>query len=58
MNYPVLQGLGHDDVQDAYGPIFGIPVTRADLARRQDLREAHRHDGEGRRSRREIKALL
>ena len=27
MNYPVLQGLGHDDVQDAYGPIFGIPVN-------------------------------
>src|SRR3954465_9071413 len=27
MNYPVLQGLDHDDVQDAYGPIFGIPVT-------------------------------
>ena len=27
MNYPVLQGLGHDDVQDAYGPIFGIPVS-------------------------------
>jgi peroxiredoxin len=27
MNYPVLQGLGHDDVQDAYGPIWGIPVT-------------------------------
>ena len=21
MNYPVLQGLDHDDVQDAYGPI-------------------------------------
>src|ERR1051325_6700143 len=27
MNYPVLQGLGHDDVQDAYGPMWGIPVT-------------------------------
>jgi thiol-disulfide isomerase/thioredoxin len=27
MNYPVLQGLGHDDVQDAYGPIVGIPVS-------------------------------
>jgi peroxiredoxin len=27
MNYPVLLGLGHDDVQDAYGPIFGIPVN-------------------------------
>ena len=27
MNYPVLQGLGHDAVQDAYGPILGIPVS-------------------------------
>ncbi len=27
MNYVVLQGLDHDDVQDAFGPIFGIPVT-------------------------------
>ena len=27
MNYVVLQGLGHDDVQEAYGPLWGIPVT-------------------------------
>ena len=27
INYPVLQGLGHDDVQEAFGPIFGIPVN-------------------------------
>ena len=27
MNYTVLQGLDHDEVQDAFGPIFGIPVT-------------------------------
>jgi thiol-disulfide isomerase/thioredoxin len=27
MNYVVLQGLDHDDFQDAYGPMFGIPVT-------------------------------
>jgi thiol-disulfide isomerase/thioredoxin len=27
MNYLVLQGLDHDDMQDAYGPLFGIPVT-------------------------------
>jgi len=27
MNYPVLQGRDHDDVQDAFGPIFGIPTT-------------------------------
>ena len=27
MNYPVLQGLGRDDVMDAYGPMIGIPVS-------------------------------
>jgi len=27
MNYTVLQGLDRDDIQDAYGPLFGIPVT-------------------------------
>lgn len=27
MNYPVLQGLGHDDLMDAYGPLWGIPVS-------------------------------
>jgi thiol-disulfide isomerase/thioredoxin len=27
INYPVLVGLGRDDVQDAFGPIWGIPVT-------------------------------
>jgi peroxiredoxin len=27
INYPILQGLGHDDVQEAYGPIWGIPIN-------------------------------
>jgi thiol-disulfide isomerase/thioredoxin len=27
MNYLVLQGLDQDAMQDAYGPMFGIPVT-------------------------------
>jgi peroxiredoxin len=27
MNYPVLVGLGRQDLQDAYGPIWGIPVS-------------------------------
>jgi len=27
MNYPVLIGLGHDEVQDAYGPVIGIPIS-------------------------------
>jgi thiol-disulfide isomerase/thioredoxin len=27
MNYPVLVGLGREDVQDAFGPMWGVPVT-------------------------------
>jgi thiol-disulfide isomerase/thioredoxin len=27
MNYLVLQGLDQDAMQDAYGPMFGIPIT-------------------------------
>lgn len=27
MNYPVLVGDGHEEVQEAFGPIYGIPVT-------------------------------
>jgi thiol-disulfide isomerase/thioredoxin len=27
MNYPVLLAAGRQDVQDAFGPLYGIPVT-------------------------------
>ena len=27
INYPLLVGDGRDDVQDAYGPLWGIPVS-------------------------------
>jgi thiol-disulfide isomerase/thioredoxin len=27
MNYTILQGNNRDDVDDAYGPMFGLPVT-------------------------------
>jgi peroxiredoxin len=27
VNYPLLVGVGRDDVQDAFGPMWGIPVT-------------------------------
>lgn len=27
INYPVLIGLGNDAVQEAFGPIWGIPIT-------------------------------
>lgn len=27
INYPILLGEGREDVQDAYGPIWGIPAS-------------------------------
>ena len=27
LNYTILQGLDREDVQDAYGPMFGFPTT-------------------------------
>jgi thiol-disulfide isomerase/thioredoxin len=57
MNYSVLQGLGHDDVQDAYGPLWGIPVTTL-ISR--DGKICSKHTGIGSKEvfESEIKALL
>ena len=57
MNYPVLQGLDHDDVQDAFGPIFGIPTT---VVISRDGRICRKHPGYTKKDvfEREIKALL
>jgi peroxiredoxin len=57
MNYLVLQGRDHDEVQDAFGPIFGIPTT---VVIGRDGKICRKHDGlTGRDSfEREIKALL
>ncbi len=57
MNYPVLQGLGHDDVQDAYGPLWGIPVT---VVISRDGRICTKHVGFSAKEsfEKEIKALL
>src|SRR5437762_4831568 len=57
MNYPVLQGLDHDDVQDAFGPIFGIPQT---LVISREGKICTRHMGLGSKQGFEtaIKALL
>ena len=57
MNYTVLQGLDHDDVQEAFGPIFGVPVT---LVISRDGRICTRHTGLGSKPAFEsaIKALL
>jgi peroxiredoxin len=57
MNYPVLQGLGHDDVQDAFGPIWGIPTT---VVIGRDGKICRKHQGMAGRDvfEREIKSLL
>ena len=57
MNYPILQGLGHDDVQDAFGPIFGVPTT---VVISRDARVCRKHIGISTKEafEKEIKALL
>lgn len=57
MNYPVLQGLGHDDLTNAYGPMWGIPVT-AVISR--DGKICSKHTGLGSKDtfENEIKGLL
>ncbi len=57
MNYLVLQGLGHDDMLDAFGPIFGIPVT---MLLSRDGKICGRHMGLSSKEsfEKEIKALL
>ena len=57
MNYLVLQGLGHDDMQDAFGPMWGIPVT---VVISRDGKMCAKHTGlSGKDSfEKEIKALL
>ena len=57
MTYPVLQGLGKDNVLDAYGPMFGLPVT---VLISRDGRICSKHIGMGNKEtfESEIKALL
>jgi thiol-disulfide isomerase/thioredoxin len=57
MNYPVLVGLGRDDVQDAFGPLYGIPTT---FLISRDGRICRKNTGiQGREKyERDIKALL
>ena len=57
MNYPVLAGADHTAVQDAYGPMYGIPVSvlisRDGLICRRFIGGASKQQFE-----REIRALL
>lgn len=57
MNYPVLVGNGREDVQEAFGPLFGIPVS---VIIGRDGVIAKKHSGIATKEQieREIKALL
>jgi thiol-disulfide isomerase/thioredoxin len=57
INYPILVGLGREDVQDAYGPMWGIPVS---FLIGRDGRICKKHMGIAPKAQfeREIKALL
>jgi thiol-disulfide isomerase/thioredoxin len=57
INYPILQGLGHDEVQDAFGPLLGIPTT---IVIGRDGKICRKHEGMAGKDafEREIKALL
>jgi len=57
INYPVLVGLGREEVQDAFGPIWGVPVT---IMISRDGKICKRHMGIGTKEQfeAEIKALL
>ncbi|HTM05353.1 MAG TPA: TlpA disulfide reductase family protein [Vicinamibacterales bacterium] len=57
VNYPMLMGKDRQDVEDAYGPFFGIPVS---VFIDRDGKIWKRHSGAATREQfeREIKALL
>lgn len=57
VNYPIVLGLGHDDIQDAYGPIYGIPAS---FLISRDGKVCKRHLGIAPKTQfeREIKALM
>ncbi len=57
VNYPMVLGLGHDEIQDAYGPIYGIPAS---FLISRDGKVCKRHLGLAPKTQfeREIKALL
>jgi thiol-disulfide isomerase/thioredoxin len=57
MNYPVLVGKDRQDVQDAFGPLFGIPVS-VFVDREGKIWKRHSGIASREQFEREIKALL
>ena len=57
INYPLLVGLGRDDFQEAFGPLWGIPVTFY-IGRDGTLCKKHMGLATKEQVERDIKALL
>lgn len=57
MNYPVLVGNGREDVQEAYGPIWGIPISVV-IGRDGKIYKKHSGIASKEQFEQEIKALL
>jgi thiol-disulfide isomerase/thioredoxin len=57
VNYPLLVGNGREDVQNAFGPLYGIPVTVI-IGRDGIIAKKHTGIGTKEQFEREIKALL
>lgn len=57
INYPVLVGTGHEDVQDAFGPLWGIPVS-VFIGRDGVIAKKHSGIGTKEQFEQEIKSLL
>lgn len=57
MNYPVLVGLDREDVQEAYGPIWGLPTTFL-IGRDGTICKTHMGMAPKAQFEQEIKALL
>ena len=57
INYPILVGAGREELQDAFGPLWGIPVS---VIIGRDGTIARKHSGIGTKEQfeQEIKALL
>jgi len=57
INYPVLVGLGREDVQEAFGPLWGIPVSVI-IARDGTIQRKHSGIASKEQFEREIRTAL
>lgn len=57
INYPLLVGLGREDVQDAFGPLWGIPVS-VFIDRDGTIHKKHSGIASKEQIEREIRAVL